>query len=224
MSSPDLVDRLDALLPQTQCTRCGYPDCRGYAQAMAAGQALPNRCPPGGEVGAARLAAVLGVEPQPLDPACGQEGPRLRASIDPGRCIGCTLCIPACPVDAIAGAPKRLHAVLDTWCTGCALCLPPCPVDCIAMVPLADPAQAERTSWDAWSPAQADTARQRYARHLARRRIDGGAALAASATAIASPRPADAPAPSPAHAQQQLARRKAEALQAALAKARRARG
>ncbi len=224
MTSPDLADRLDALLPQTQCTRCGYPDCRGYAQALAAGEAAPNRCPPGGQSGVAKLAALLGVPPLPLNPACGEEGPRLRARIDPQLCIGCTLCIPACPVDAIAGAPKRLHAVLDAWCTGCALCLPPCPVDCIAMIPLADPVEGARTGWDAWSPEQADTARQRYAWHRARRPANSHTEAAAPETIPESARPDHAPTtPSNADAQQ-AAQRKAAALQAAMAKARRAVG
>ena len=209
-----LADRLDALLPQTQCTRCGYPDCRAYAEAMAAGEALPNRCPPGGESGAARLAELLGCTAPPLDAGCGAEGPRQRAVIDPAACIGCTLCITACPVDAIAGGPKRMHTVLDAWCTGCALCLPPCPVDCIRMIDLADPTEAARTGWDAWSPEQADTARQRYARHQTR--LENTLAAESARTDSAVPT-ANESEPTP---EADAAARKAAVLQAALARAR----
>ncbi len=132
-----LADRIDALLPQTQCTRCGYPSCRAYAQAVASGAADFNRCAPGGSAGVAALAALLGQAPKPIDPACGAEAPPTVALIDEDTCIGCTKCIQACPVDAIVGAAKRMHAVLVEECTGCGLCLPPCPVDCIALVPTA---------------------------------------------------------------------------------------
>jgi Na+-translocating ferredoxin:NAD+ oxidoreductase subunit B len=130
----DLADRIDAVLPQTQCTKCGYPSCRRYAIAIAAGEADLNQCPPGGEAGIARLAALLGREAKPLNPANGVERPRRVALIDEARCIGCTLCIHACPVDAIAGASQLMHTVLLEHCTGCELCLPPCPVDCIEMI------------------------------------------------------------------------------------------
>ena len=163
MKSVPLVERLHQALPQTQCQRCGYPDCRGYAEAVAAGQADINRCPPGGEQGVMRLAALTGRAPLPLDPACGTEQTRDVAVIDEDWCIGCTLCIEACPVDAIAGANKRMHTVDESLCTGCALCLPPCPVDCIAMVPA-----TQGTGWDAWSPAQADEALARYKQRQAR--------------------------------------------------------
>jgi electron transport complex protein RnfB len=156
-----LADRLDAALPQTQCTRCGYPDCRRYAQAIAAGQAEINRCPPGGAEGVARLSALTGRPPLPLDAACGVEAPRQLAVIDEAWCIGCTLCIKACPVDCIVGAPRQMHTVIEASCTGCELCLPVCPVDCIALVP----ASGSRTGWDAWSPAQAGQARERYDFH-----------------------------------------------------------
>ena len=153
------ADALDAALPQTQCTRCGYPDCHAYAQAMAQGEADIDRCPPGGAQGIARLAALTGRPPRPLDPACGVEAPRRLALIDEEGCIGCTLCIKACPVDCIVGASKQMHTVIDAQCTGCELCVPACPVDCIRMVE----ASGTRTGWDAWSPQQADEARQRYA-------------------------------------------------------------
>ncbi len=160
---PGLAERIDAALPQTQCTRCGYPDCRAYAQAIAAGQAGINQCPPGGAEGVARLAAITGLKPMPLNPEHGTEAPRRLAVIDEAWCIGCTLCIQACPVDAIVGAPKRMHSVLADWCTGCELCLPPCPMDCIELRPLPDQALAGSTGWAAWSAAQAQAARQRYA-------------------------------------------------------------
>ncbi|MSQ58878.1 MAG: RnfABCDGE type electron transport complex subunit B [Betaproteobacteria bacterium] len=125
---------IDALLPQTQCGKCGFSGCMPYAQAMAAGTSPINRCPPGGAAGIAKLAALLQVEPIPLDTTCGEERPPVLALIDEARCIGCTLCINACPVDAIVGAPKKMHTVLLAHCTGCELCLPPCPVDCIGLV------------------------------------------------------------------------------------------
>jgi electron transport complex protein RnfB len=131
------AERIDALLPQTQCTRCGFPTCRAYAAAIAAGEADIDRCPPGGAEGIAALASLLGREPKPLDPACGAEGPPSVALIDEAACIGCTKCIQACPVDAIVGASKRMHTVIADECTGCGLCLPPCPVDCIGLPEIA---------------------------------------------------------------------------------------
>ena len=132
-----VADRIDALLSQTQCTRCGYPTCRAYAEALATGEAEINRCPPGGADGIAALASLLGKAIQPLDPACGIEEPPTVALIDEETCIGCTKCIQACPVDAIVGAGKHMHTVIADECTGCGLCLPPCPVDCIALIPAA---------------------------------------------------------------------------------------
>lgn len=129
-----LVERIDALLPQTQCAQCGFPGCKPYATAIAKGEADINRCPPGGEAGIKALATLLGREPKPLDPERGVEKPKLVALIDEDLCIGCTKCIQACPVDAIVGAPKLMHTVIARECTGCELCLPPCPVDCIDMV------------------------------------------------------------------------------------------
>ena len=159
-----LAQRIDALLPQTQCTRCGYPDCRSYADAVATGEAALNQCPPGGAEGIRQLAALLGRPELPLNPEFGDEGPRRVVYIEEATCIGCTLCIQACPVDAIVGAPKRMHAVIEADCTGCELCLPVCPMDCIAL----EEASAGATGWAAWSPAQADAARTRYAERQAR--------------------------------------------------------
>jgi electron transport complex protein RnfB len=164
VASLALSERIDALLPQTQCTRCGYPDCRAYAEAVASGDAPLNQCPPGGAEGIRRIARLLGQPPLPLNPEFGDEGPRRVVHIEEATCIGCTLCIQACPVDAIVGAPKRMHAVVEADCTGCELCLPVCPMDCIAL----EEASAGATGWDAWSPAQADAARARYAGRQAR--------------------------------------------------------
>jgi len=130
-----LAHRIDALLPQTQCTRCGYPACKPYAEAIARGEAAINRCPPGGDIGVRALAALTGHPVVPLDPACGSEMHPTIALIDEEVCIGCTKCIQACPVDAIVGAAKLMHTVIPQFCTGCELCIPPCPVDCIAMLP-----------------------------------------------------------------------------------------
>ncbi|MCC7546562.1 MAG: RnfABCDGE type electron transport complex subunit B [Burkholderiales bacterium] len=131
-----MADAIDALLPQTQCRKCGYAGCRPYAEAIASGEAPIDRCPPGGARGIERLAALTGRAPVPLDSSSGAEGPRGAALIDEGACIGCTLCIQACPIDAIAGAPRQMHTVLLEHCSGCELCVAPCPVDCIEMVPL----------------------------------------------------------------------------------------
>lgn len=160
------ADQINALLPQTQCTRCGYPDCASYAQAIASGEAGINQCPPGGEEGVRRLAALTGLPPQPLSEAHGLESPRMLAVIDEAWCIGCTLCVKACPVDAIIGTNKHMHTVIEPDCTGCELCIPVCPVDCIALVPAhAEPAP---TGWAAWSSEQAEQAREQYTWHQAR--------------------------------------------------------
>jgi electron transport complex protein RnfB len=159
-----MAQRLLAALPQTQCTRCGYPDCASYAQAIANDEAEINQCPPGGEEGVARLAAISGKAIQALNPANGSEGPRMMAFIDEDWCIGCTLCIKACPVDAIMGANKLMHTVIEASCTGCELCLPVCPVDCINL----ENVTGVQTGWQAWSPQQADTARDDYAARLLR--------------------------------------------------------
>lgn len=138
------ADAIDALLPQTQCTKCGYQGCRPYAEAIARGEADINRCPPGGKAGIEALAALLGRPVKPLDPDCGSEQPPQVVWIDENVCIGCTRCIQACPVDAIVGATKRMHTVIESECTGCELCIPPCPVDCIHIRELEQPTADEQ--------------------------------------------------------------------------------
>lgn len=180
--TPTLADRLDDLLPQTQCTKCGYPACRAYAEAMASGEAQHNQCPPGGAEGIARLASVLGKAVIPLNPVNGIERERPVAVIDERACIGCTLCIQACPVDAIVGAAKQMHTIVPELCTGCDLCVAPCPVDCIAMVSVTP----GKTGWDAWSSSAADAARERYHQRnarLIREKTENDARLAAKAAA-----------------------------------------
>ena len=154
----ELAARLHAALPQTQCTRCGYPDCAGYAEAIAAGEADINQCPPGGAEGIARLGMLTGRAPGRLNPANGTEGPRTVAVIDEAWCIGCTLCIDACPTDAILGSNKLMHTVIEPYCTGCELCVPVCPVDCISL----ENVTGDRTGWQAWSQEQAALALERY--------------------------------------------------------------
>jgi Na+-translocating ferredoxin:NAD+ oxidoreductase subunit B len=156
-----LAEALNAALPQTQCTRCGYPDCRAYAQAIAEDGAAINQCPPGGAEGIVRLAQITGGAVLLLNPSNGIEGPRQLAVIDEAWCIGCTLCLKACPVDSIIGGPKAMHTVMEDLCTGCELCIPVCPVDCISLVNVTE----QRTGWAAWSDAQAHTSQQRYAFH-----------------------------------------------------------
>jgi electron transport complex protein RnfB len=153
-----LAARLHAALPQTQCTRCGYPDCAAYAQAISDEDADINRCPPGGAEGVARLASLTGRPVIPLNPENGAEAPRTLAVIDEAWCIGCTLCIDACPTDAIIGSSKRMHTVIESYCTGCELCVPVCPVDCIAL----ENASGARTGWQAWTQEAAGQALQRY--------------------------------------------------------------
>jgi electron transport complex protein RnfB len=157
----NLTERINALLPQTQCTRCGYPDCKSYAEAISTDEAAINRCPPGGDEGVRRLAALTGQPVLALDAEHGHEGPRHMAVIDEAWCIGCTLCLPVCPTDAIFGSNKLMHSVIEKHCTGCELCIPVCPVDCISLVNVT----ALETGWKAWSPAQAEDARSRYAFH-----------------------------------------------------------
>ena len=168
MSASTLADRIDAALPQTQCTRCSFPDCRSYAGAVASGEANINQCPPGGAEGIARLAAITGQDVIALNPTNGAEGPRKLMFIDEAWCIGCTLCIKACPVDCIVGAPKVMHTIIEDLCTGCELCLPACPVDCIAVVD----ATPGRSGWNAWSEDDAHRARTRYTAHRARTQSD----------------------------------------------------
>jgi electron transport complex protein RnfB len=158
----DRIQRIDALLPQTQCRLCGYPGCRPYAEAIAAGRADINQCPPGGDEGARALAALLGVAYKPVNARFGAIKPPAVAVIEEALCIGCTLCIRACPVDAIVGAAKLMHTVIARDCTGCELCLPPCPVDCIRLVEIGTPpTRRERR-------LAADRARRRFELHQTR--------------------------------------------------------
>jgi len=164
-----LAQRIDALLPQTQCTKCGYDGCRPYAEAIARGEADIDQCPPGGDQGVARLAALLARAAKPLNPANGAYRAPQVAVIDEAVCIGCTKCIQACPVDAISGASKLMHTVIASWCTGCELCIPPCPVDCIVMA-------------DSAALPHADLSRERHelrAARLAREAAERDLALAA---------------------------------------------
>jgi len=163
IAAPAIIDAIDAILPQTQCAQCGYAGCRPYAEAIAAGQAGINQCPPGGDEGIHALAAVTGLAWAPLNPAHGQFQPKVLAVIDEALCIGCTICIQKCPVDAIVGAAKVMHTVIADECTGCELCAAPCPVDCIALVPMpaAHPAMTDRHR-------AASIARERFRARLAR--------------------------------------------------------
>jgi electron transport complex protein RnfB len=201
VGNTELVERIDALLPQTQCTKCGYAGCRPYAEAIAGGAAI-NQCPPGGAAGIAKLAALLQRPVVPLNPANGSEQPLRVALIDEALCIGCALCIDACPVDAIVGAPKRMHTVIASDCTGCDLCLPPCPMDCIAMV------DAGRD----WTESDARTARARHAAHSKRLAETRGRRKTARSEAV----------PAPANAA--LAAEREAVVAAALERARRRRG
>jgi electron transport complex protein RnfB len=165
------ADDIDALLPQTQCTRCGYQGCHPYAEAIAGGAAQINQCPPGGATTIAALAALLHCDVLALNPANGVEAPPLVALIDEATCIGCAKCLPPCPVDAIIGARKQMHTVITALCTGCELCIAPCPVDCISMVPRDAVADAP----------DAATNRQRFRAHnerIARRGRERDALLA----------------------------------------------
>lgn len=154
-----LAHRLLGALPQTQCTRCGYPDCAAYAQSIADEGVAINQCSPGGAEGIARLAAITGLPALPLNPVHGLESARSVAFIDENWCIGCTLCIAACPTDAIIGTNKMMHTVQEVYCTGCELCLPVCPVDCIIL----ENTSGVHTGWAAWSGTQAQQAQERYA-------------------------------------------------------------
>ena len=211
-----LAERLNAALPQTQCTRCGYPDCAAYAHAMASGQAAINQCQPGGAEGVRRLAAITGLPPLPLNPANGVEGPRAMAVIDENWCIGCTLCLKACPTDAIMGSNKMMHTVIEPWCTGCEMCIPVCPVDCISL----ENVTGTRTGWDAWSTQEAETARIRYEFHSRRHPKEHTTSLPAT-EGVKPPVAKDssvASAPSPNG--ESAADRKRAVIEAALARAR----
>jgi Na+-translocating ferredoxin:NAD+ oxidoreductase subunit B len=210
----DLAARLHAALPQTQCTRCGFPDCAGYARALADGEAEINQCPPGGAEGIERLAAITGRPPLPLNPANGAERPRTVAVIDEAWCIGCTLCIKACPTDAILGSNKLMHTVMEPYCTGCELCVPVCPVDCISL----ENVTGERSGWQAWSAAQAAQALQRYQARQARLgREESERTVQLEANAVEKP----AVRPAQTHgAQGANADRKRAMIEAALARAR----
>lgn len=215
-ASPSLADQIDALLPQTQCTKCGYAGCRPYAEAIADGSAGHNQCPPGGAQGIAKLSQLLNKPVIPLNSVNGTERPRPVAVIDEAICIGCTLCIQACPVDAIAGAAKQMHTVIADLCTGCDLCVAPCPVDCIAMTPVT----GNDTGWHAWSQAQADAARNRYAFRnfrLQREKQENDARLAAKAAAKLQALEAEAAASPEQKAEQD---RKKAIIQAAMERAR----
>ena len=174
-----LAARLLDELPQTQCEHCGWPDCAAYARAIAAGKAPINQCPVGGAEGVRRLAMLTGHAPRPLDAARGAEQPRAVAWIDEAACIGCARCMPACPVDCIIGAPRRMHTVIEEECTGCGRCTPVCPVDCIHM----EVVSGDATGWDAWSATQASAARARYAQAQERRAQQQRATVAAAAIA-----------------------------------------
>jgi electron transport complex protein RnfB len=180
--TPTLADRIDDLLPQTQCEQCGFHGCRPYAEAIALGEAAINRCPPGGALGIERLAALLDQPLLPLDTTRGIEKPRTLARVIEADCIGCTKCIQACPVDAILGAAKVMHTVVSDLCTGCELCVPACPVDCITLDPM-PVAQAD-------DRAHADAAREHFQRRearLARERAAREQQLAASKVEVGVP-------------------------------------
>jgi electron transport complex protein RnfB len=178
-----LAADIDARLPQTQCTRCGYAGCAPYAAAIAAGEAGIDRCPPGGAATIAALAQLLGRTPLPLNPACGTEGPPRVAVIDEARCIGCAKCLAPCPVDAIVGAPKHMHAVIAERCTGCELCLPPCPVDCIEM----QPATPSHRNHPELNRARYEAHRARAARLAEERAREIAAKKALAARTVAAP-------------------------------------
>jgi Na+-translocating ferredoxin:NAD+ oxidoreductase subunit B len=194
MPSSSLSDRIDALLPQTQCGKCGYQGCRPYAQAIADGLAPINRCPPGGQDGIRAIAALLQTAEIPLDTRRGQHLPLMVATIDESHCIGCTLCIQACPVDAIVGASKLMHTVIADQCTGCDLCVAACPVDCITMKP-AD---------HAWTSAHAALARSNYQNRQTRLRARHDEASALAAKTLSNKAPLSAAAHGDAAAKQRI--------------------
>lgn len=207
-----LAARILDALPQTQCQRCGYADCATYALAIASGSAQINQCPPGGAEGVRRLAALTQQPVLPLNPNHGVETPRGVAWIDENWCIGCTLCIKACPVDCIIGTNKAMHTVIESECTGCELCVAACPVDCIHM----ENVTGQRTGWHAWSPERAGAARAQYARHQAREQAAATEKPKQPATASAQKIRTATTASSGPHDEQ----RKHAAVAAALARAR----
>lgn len=210
--SATLATRVLALLPQTQCRRCTYADCAAYAEAVAQGSAAINQCPPGGALGIERLATLTGQPVLALNPAYGVERPRSVAFIDETWCIGCTLCIKACPTSAIIGSNKLMHTVMESYCTGCELCLPVCPVDCILLE------DASASGGAAWSPENARQARQRYEHTLHRHRCDDGAN--ANDRQSRSPSMCAAPGPEPQNVPTASDARKRAAIGAALTRAR----
>lgn len=163
-----LIRRIDEYLPQTQCTQCDYPRCKLYAAAIADGTAGINQCPPGGSQTIAALAALTGEKESPLNPANGIEEPKLLAWIEEQDCIGCKLCIKACPVDCIIGGPKLMHTVIANQCTGCKLCVPVCPTDCIALLPAPLPASDDPSRWPAFSQTEVELSRLRTEQKLGR--------------------------------------------------------
>ncbi len=165
-----LAEQIFAALPQTQCTRCGYPDCQAYANAIVHDGAAINQCSPGGAEGIQRLSKITGQAVQPLNPENGIEGPRSVAVIDENWCIGCTLCIDVCPTDAIIGSNKLMHTIIESHCTGCELCIPVCPVDCIEL----ENVTGCLTGWAAWSKQEADGALKRYTIHSIIRNKNAG--------------------------------------------------
>jgi Na+-translocating ferredoxin:NAD+ oxidoreductase subunit B len=185
-AAPDVAARIDALLPQTQCTRCGYPGCRPYAAAIANGVAEINQCPPGGAATIQVLAKLLGREVLPLNPLNGVESPPRVAWIDEARCIGCARCLPPCPVDAIVGASKYMHTVLAERCTGCELCIAPCPVDCIEMRPASAPEEPANQAYLNRSRFEAHS--ERLLRQAADRRRELDAKKASLAGRAPAPR------------------------------------
>ena len=214
-----LAGRILDALQQTKCTRCGYPDCAAYADAVASSAAGINQCPPGGAEGIARLAAITGRPALPLNPANGVEGPRSMAIIDENWCIGCTLCIKACPTDAILGSNKMMHTVIEPYCTGCELCIPVCPVDCISL----ENVTGERTGWAAWSQVDADTARKRYEIHSLRGPETGASSTKTPSNMAKKSALKASGVPARPDNEPEVADRKRAVIEAALARARAAR-
>jgi Na+-translocating ferredoxin:NAD+ oxidoreductase subunit B len=157
-----IIEEIQSVLPQTQCTKCGYSGCLPYAEALVNNEELHNRCHPGGETVITELAKILNKPVIPMDLEIGSSGARRVAFIDSTKCIGCTLCLPSCPVDSIVGGPKRMHTVDAERCTGCQLCIAPCPVDCITMI-------IPQSHLEGWNQTQRETAINDYSVAMARR-------------------------------------------------------